>query len=254
MKGIEIHGVWWFRRDTLEESVSRVAETFAQLAKLSPLWDPWFRTYRSFSDRARGAVKLTNEPELIREEFEWHKSEYKYSEDQGYCLRAFAGGPQKGKRMESSQFDVTCCHLPPYSGFNHFTIELPTMGPHADKLRNVEILANAVAVLVDIWDPDSVMVGDLLKKMVPWPNDPYLGWINYLSLRRACIKELPLGWRWLEGRKGRQIFIHEGGMPSPENPEHVAAFNRLIRHVRWETPPEGIVSEPNGKSNREEML
>jgi len=245
----QIHGIWWWRDETLDQTIECVVATFNRLAGLTLLWSPWYRSYHSFADCDRAAVKLTNNPELIRKEFEFQREEYKVSAQYGYFLRAFAG-PEKGKRMEKSEFYVSSCHLPPNSGYNNVRIELPTLGPQAEELRKTDLLASAVSVLIDIWNPDSMMVGDMMKVMVerPWPNGPFLGWINYLSRRVASVSELPEGWQWWGGAKDRQIFIHEGGMPSPDNPDHMAAFAGLSKNIRWELHPEGIVAKPITKS------
>jgi hypothetical protein len=230
--------MWWFRTETLDETVERVADTFRRLAELSPLWDPWYRPYQTIAELQNPAVKLSGHSELIREELEARQREYDRSRDLGYDLRAFAG-PEKGKRSEKSELYVSCCHLPPFANHNVLWVELPTVGRNAEALRNTDPLAGAVRILAEIWDPDSMMVGDLMKKIVdpPWVNGPVLGWINYLSPRVATVAALPAGWRWWEGRGDRQIFVHEGGMPSPENLDHLAAFTRLSQHISWQPAP-----------------
>ena len=64
---------------------------------------------------------------------------------------------------------------------------------------------------------------------------PGVGWINSLSPNVGTIETLPHGWSWLSPGGKCPTFIHEGGLPSLDNPAHVAAYTRLMESVQWKT-------------------
>jgi hypothetical protein len=239
-----IKGLWWLRDETLDDTVRRLDQTFHRLAELATQWGNWWRSYKSILDRERGPIFLIGQPDLIRQELlngRIRQPDGHFIEELGYHITASAGSV-KGKGTETSHLWVRACSRTPYlSGFNSLIVELPeeSAGP---QLYDVELLSRALAALGDVWDPDWLAAWDLLTPLVPppWEGGPVLGWVTYLPARSGVVQEeLPPQWRWFEGRGNRQIFIHEGGPPDPNNPAHVPAFEQMAARIRWGTPPYG---------------
>lgn len=236
---IDIHGIWSIREECLSDCVRRVADTFQRLGELRPEWQPWYKSYRTMEDWSRPAIELNNNLELIREELlsgQIADGDGGIKTTLGYSMHAFAG-PAKGKRMESSAFQVVCCKKGEFAGPNILSITLPTEGPAARTLMDAGIVASAIGALADIWRPDWLIAGELLTTVVeaPYPNGPVLGWVNYLALHFADVTCVPARWHWWEYRGNHQIFIYDGGIPSAESPEDVAAFTEMLTCIQWKS-------------------
>jgi hypothetical protein len=234
---LTLHGTWPVRNETVNGVATDIVETFERLGKIAPEWNSWYRTYHTVDDWRRPPVILTNNIELILSELQKGqvvRDSGQIVHDLGYTLRAFAG-PKKGQRGEKTEFYVSCCHRTAIAGPNVLSLELPNSGPGMHKLMNQELLASAICSLVDIWNPDWLIVWDLLTRIVPppWPNGPTLGWINYIAPRVATIAKLPPCWKWSETRLHHQVFIHEGGPPQQENKDHGAAFAAIYNCIQW---------------------
>jgi len=234
--GTRISAVWELRDDTLEDCVCRVNETFHRLAQLAPEWSNWFRGYESTVDRERGPLYLLDKPDLIRRELVngQHKHAGEIVADLGYFLTA-ASGPPMGKGTEMSFLRVNCCVRSPFARFNKVSLELPVKA-HAPGLYDPDMLASAVAVLADVWDPDWALVWDGHTKIVPrpWEYGPVLGMVTYLPSRTGVVEgELPREWRWFNARGEKQIFIYQGGTPDPKNSNDVSSFAQMASRIRW---------------------
>jgi hypothetical protein len=234
---VVVQGVWGLRECGLEESCGRVLETFRGLARITADWKEWYKGYDESVDGGRSPIMLSQNESLVREELlrgQIRDATGKIDEGLGYSLMSWAG-PPGGNLSDWSVFRVTGCKRSVYAGRNVLSLILPTTGPSSEVLWEETVLCKAATELVRVWDPESIVVRNILTRIIeaPWPRCPVFGWINYLRPDIGIIKELPDGWRWFDEKGTRRIFIHSAGPPSPDRAEHVAAFSRLLDTVHW---------------------
>ncbi len=239
---LAINGLWWLREEDLDGTLRRVNDTFHRLGEIAADWCNWWRSYRGLADRSRGPLFMIDRPEIIRDDLlegQIRAPDGRIVEDLGYGLSASAGRVQ-GRGTEMSHLSLRCCKRSPYSGFSNLTIELPAE-ESAPGLYDPELLSRTLATLADVWDPDWLAVWDRVTKMEssPWEGGPSLGWVNYLPSRTGVVVgQPPAHWCWFAARGDKQIFIHEGGPPDPNNPDHVPAFEQMAACIRWGSPPQ----------------
>lgn len=240
--GLIIEGFWQPRADHIEDAIRQINDTFHCLADLAPQWGKWWRSYTSVADRIPGPLWLVDQCELIRQELLDRRikaPDGTFIDELGYHLSA-SSGPPLGTIWETSDLRLRCCsQTPPPAGFNSLAIDLPepTVEPG---LYDANLLAHAITVLVDVWDPDWMAVWDRSTIIVPppWVGGPVLSWVNYLSRPSGVVVgDLPPRWRWFEKRGDKQVFIHEGGSPDPNKSNHIATFEQMASRIRWRTMP-----------------
>src|SRR5579884_255934 len=212
----KVRAVWHVRDEELEDAVDRVVATFARLANVAADWGNWFRGYKSTADREGGPHYLMGRPDLVLEEFIDRQREagWEGTPDLGYPLTA-AAGPPRGRGLDMSFLRFHCCVHPPHGGFNSVLLEFPTRSA-APALYHPDVLARAVAVFADVWDPDWAYAFYESTELVPpaWKYGPVLGWVTYVPSRIGVVEAgLAHGWQWFSGRGADQIFLFMGGPP-----------------------------------------
>jgi len=246
-KRLRLHGLWFRRKETLDDCVQRVNTTFHGLSKLTKDWRQWYLAYGTVADPRVG---IPDNLKLIKEEFlrgQVTGPNGEPVEDLGFRLISWAARAVEHGDRDVTNLRLKCCVTSLYQPNNSISIELPVRDL-AEHLYDAELLSQAAVVLAEVWDPDWLAVWELLPEFIlvprPWENGPVLGWVNYLPERTGVIVgDLPPRWRWYEQRGERQIFIHEGGPVDPQNPEHVRAFEEMGRCIRWGTDPHETVSQ-----------
>ena len=237
-----IHGMWKSRPETLESCRNRVLRTFRELGRLSEYWRKWWRPYRSVAEwRTREVDVFNDNPQLVEQQLEAGQvvnDDGAVLKTLGYRLTAFSGTPGK-TRFEFSEFTVSCCRTTKSAGPNVLSLKLPTRGPAAELVNDVQLLCETVARLSTIWLPDWLSVHDFDNLLInpPWVNGPMIGWINYLSPSVASVKQLPDGWTWCDcGEEQVAVFQFVDGPPHIGSSAHRESFRRLLQCVDWHDP------------------
>ena len=233
---LTIHGAWWIRHETLEESADRVVTTFQKLCNLNSSWAHWYKPHRRPEDKLHIENQALSSHETVMRQLEISQEpdgNGDTSEDLGYTLSVLSE-PRTGKGIARSLLQVRCCSRTQNSGFNTISLELPQFR-FSQEIYKERILSHAVAELADIWEPDWIAVWDLQTHLTqePWPPKPAFGWINYLSPKTGKLLSLPSGWRWSDLGSEKQIYVHCGGPPDRTNPSHAENFRRLFANIEW---------------------
>lgn len=233
-----IHGMWGLRLCDADCGVDLALATFQRLGEAISECREWYRPYHTIADRKRGPVSLLGNSDLIRSELLDSQvgDDGKVDENGGYELLAWSG-PEKSPATEWTEFDVRFGKRTVLAGPNIVIIRLPGDDARLGFFKDPHLLHRAIESLAEIWKPDWLSVRNPLTTVVraPWTHGPALGWINYLSPNVGTIETLPHGWSWLSPGGKCPTFIHEGGLPSLDNPAHVAAYTRLMESVQWKT-------------------
>jgi hypothetical protein len=235
MQKLTLNSAWWLRKEELNGCVEQVDTTFKLLGELHAIWQDWFVSLD------KPDLKLSDNPSLIHTQLIQSfapESGIQRDPDLGYSLRALSK-PHSEAITGHSMFWVRCCSRTKFSGYNTLSVELPEPERVPDLYR-VSILGRAIRVLVEVWDPDWLIVWDL-RTHLPWrwPPRPALGWINYIAHRTGRLPSvLPTRWEWFDDRGDKQIFIYTDGPPDANNPDHVSAFNSMGSSIVWKEPSE----------------
>src|SRR6267154_526075 len=170
---LTIHCAWWIRNENLDSAVSQVNRTFHSLAELHPTWRSWYLLPKSIQFEDEPDRAIFDNTDLIRQKFLSSQKSYDggpFNYDLGYSIMVLSE-PVNGKGVERSNLWMSCCHRTKYAGYNILSIQLPTK-EHAPDLYSVDLLCRTVNILVEVWDPDSLVAWDLRTKLTPEPWVP----------------------------------------------------------------------------------
>jgi hypothetical protein len=231
LQNLDIHGAWWIRSETIDDSVRRILQTFRSLGRLRSDWEFWFKP-----SKLAGPIDLTADPEKVRSELLSSRALGEGWTDisLGYSLIS-AAGKNGTKWSDFSHIQLTCCKTSWAAGYNNITLELPSNAPELG-FHDVSILSETICILAEIWDPDWLVAGGLGQSILPppWPAGPRLGLVNYLSARIAIVNApLPQTWTWYQGGRQKHILVYTGDITSPLAQDEVRSFKEITNRLKW---------------------
>jgi hypothetical protein len=177
--------VYWGNRVESAEACARRAETFFRLlSRCDPDFTRWFEQ----ADSRKKALQLQFEPTFETFMRFFKRRGYKMGKV-GFIFSAWTG------HLENKQGGMVRfkCGLETVGVSNSCLLELPEEAPGTERVLTVPVLTEVVRAMVVAWEPDHGGVfSDAYQRARNQPvEQPYTGWLTYLSHRRGQVPPLP---------------------------------------------------------------
>jgi len=229
--------VYWGCRVESAEACARRAETFFHLlSRCDPDYTRWFEQ----ADSRKKALQLQFEPthETFLRFFK--RRTYRLGKI-GFSFSAWTGHPDDKQRGGMVSFT---CGDEAVGGANNCLLELPEEAPGTERVLTVPVLTEVVRAMVVAWEPDHGGVfSDAYQRAREEPVDqPYTGWLMYLSPRRGQVPPLPDPVRVEPVEDKGSLLILTPERFNGHEPRHVA----LADEVRASLDKAGLLKESSG--------
>ncbi|HZH77209.1 MAG TPA: Imm52 family immunity protein [Archangium sp.] len=178
--------VYWGNRVESAEACAQRAETFFHLlSRCDPDYTRWFEQ----ADSRKKALQLPFEPTYETFMSFFKRRTYRMGKI-GFIFSAWTGHPEGKQRGGMVRFK---CGLDALGSSNSCLLELPQEAPGTERVLTVPVLTEVVRAMVVAWEPDCGGVfSDAYQRTRNQPvEQPYTGWLTYLSHRRGRVPPLP---------------------------------------------------------------
>nr|WP_309889342.1 Imm52 family immunity protein [Archangium sp.] len=168
------------------EACARRAETFFRLlSRCDPDFTRWFEQ----ADSRKTDLQLQFEPTYETFMRFFKRRTYRMGKS-GFIFSAWTGHPEGKQRGGMVRFK---CGLETAGVSNSCLLELPQEAPGTERVLTVPVLTEVVRAMVVAWEPDCGGVfSNAYQRARDEPVDqPYTGWLTYLSHRRGQVPPLP---------------------------------------------------------------
>ncbi|WP_043321950.1 immunity 52 family protein [Corallococcus coralloides] len=219
---------WGPRRESPEECAQRAAAFFNLLAACDPLLANWNKIPKP---RGKGRKTPLMPPDLptLTEAFRRGVNREPGGpafEQLGLTVSAYNDGPPK----EIVFVNMTCGSYAQTNSANVCVLSIPSKGESAERMLTASMLTDVARSMALAWEPDwAVAMSHSHRDLqaAEGQDDPWLGWVTYLSRGRGTVPPLPAPVRIEPVEDQGTLIILTPERFTVANPEHVALARRV---------------------------
>jgi Immunity protein 52 len=213
---------WGPRRETPEECARRAEVFLASIANVDPAFSRWFEGGSSRKD----ALKRPIEPSGEALEKRVLRGRDRQFESLGYSVWAWNGAPDD---YDACAFNFNCGSYSEGQS-NRCVVDLPTLGPNAERVLSAPVLTGLVRSMVLAWEPEAAIATSSMLREAVTPigrAGTFVGWIMYFPHSRGRLPPLPAPVRIEPVEDKGTLVVLTPERLTAENPEHVELGQRV---------------------------
>lgn len=218
-----IGAYWYDREESVERCAQRVHDFLTQLQEIDPVFQQWYQRGRSRKDALKNKLRLdpTHLKTLLLARRQWTEVKPRtLIPELGFSMGAWNGGIEGS----SVGLNISCGCYGTYTS-NVCVIDLPSIGPAAERLLKADVLKKVLEVIVNNFEPEwTIATSHRYREKLQAEfgiTKPFVSWITYLSLKYRPLPVFPAPIRTFPTPNGGAIIVLTPARFSLDSDDHM---------------------------------